>query len=74
MAGVSPQLPPKAVLTESWRDTITLLHTAATKNLPRGVDTTADWQRTIDTFAKSGLLKRAGIPSDYWDVSFAPKA
>jgi NitT/TauT family transport system substrate-binding protein len=74
MAGVSPQLPPMAVLTESWHDTTTLLHTAATKNLPPGVDATADWQRTIDTFVRSGLLKHAGTPADYWDVGFAPKA
>lgn len=69
MAGVSPQLPPKPVLTESWQDTITLLHTDATKNLPPGVDTEADWQHTIDTFVRSGLLKRTGRPSDYWDDS-----
>ncbi|HEY3606018.1 MAG TPA: ABC transporter substrate-binding protein [Pseudonocardiaceae bacterium] len=74
MAGVSPQLPPKAVLTQSWHDTVTLLHTDATKNMPPGVDTTTDWQHTIDTFVKSGLLKQAGTPADYWDVGFAPKA
>lgn len=71
MAGVSPQLPPKPVLTESWQDTITLLHTDATKNLPPGVDTEADWQHTIDTFVRSGLLKKPGRPSDYWDVNLS---
>lgn len=73
MAGVSPQLPPTPVLTTSWNDTVGLLHTASTTNLLPGVDTDGDWQHTIDVFAKSGVLKNPGKPTDYWDPDFAPK-
>ncbi|HEV3356336.1 MAG TPA: ABC transporter substrate-binding protein [Pseudonocardiaceae bacterium] len=73
MAGVSPQLPPEPVLTTSWHDTVGLLHTASTTNLPPGVDTDGDWQHTIDVFAKSGVLKNPGKPTDYWDPDLAPK-
>lgn len=74
MAGVSPQLPPTGVLTTSWNDTTKLLHTDRTKNSAPGVDTTEDWQATIDTFTRSGVLKNPGPPSEYWDAGFAPKA
>lgn len=73
MSGVGPQLPPSSVLTQSWTDTITLLHTAATRGLAPGVDTDADWQHTIDVFANSGVLRNPGKPSDYWDPAFSPK-
>lgn len=74
MQGESPQLPPKEVLMQSWQQTMKLLHTPATKDDVPGVDSEADWQHTIDVFAKAGILKHAGSPSDYWDQSFAPKS
>ncbi|MEV5719114.1 ABC transporter substrate-binding protein [Amycolatopsis mediterranei] len=74
MAGVNPQLPPAGVLTTSWADTIKLLHTDRTRTSAPGVDTAEDWQATIDTFARSGVLKNPGSPSEYWDAGFAPKA
>lgn len=74
MQGVSPQLPPKPVLTQSWQATMKLLHTSATASDPPGVDSETDWQHTIEVFVNAGMLKQAGSPADYWDRSFAPKS
>lgn len=73
MDGVSPQLPPEEVLLQSWQETMKLLHTSTTKGDAPGVNTEQDWQHTIDVFAKAGMLKNAGEPTDYWDSGFAPK-
>ena len=67
MDGASEQLPPKAVLTEQFATTLTLLHTAATEGKAPGLNTEADWQETIDVFAEAGLVKNPKAPSDYWD-------
>lgn len=69
MEGASEQLPPKAVLTEQFATTMTLLHTEATKGRAPGLNTEADWQETIDVFAEAGLVKNPKAPSDYWDSS-----
>ncbi|MFD3487404.1 MULTISPECIES: ABC transporter substrate-binding protein [unclassified Streptomyces] len=69
MEGASEQLPPKAVLTEQFATTMTLLHTESTQGKAPGLNTEADWQATIDVFAEAGLVKNPKAPSDYWDSS-----
>ncbi|MFE3588844.1 ABC transporter substrate-binding protein [Streptomyces niveus] len=69
MEGASEQLPPKAVLTEQFATTMTLLHTDATQGKAPGLNTEADWQETIDVFAEAGLVKNPKAPTDYWDSS-----
>lgn len=72
MAGVSPQLPPQAVLEQSWNETAKILHTDATANKAPGVNTDADWQKTIDVFTDAGMLTGSHKPADFYDSSFAP--
>jgi NitT/TauT family transport system substrate-binding protein len=67
MRGASAQLPSAAVLAQQFAATLTLLHTAATKHLPPGVDDESDWRATISVFADAGLIKVAQAPSAYWD-------
>ncbi|MFD4701773.1 ABC transporter substrate-binding protein [Streptomyces niveus] len=69
MEGASEQLPPKAVLTEQFATTMTLLHTDSTQGKAPGLNTEADWQETIDVFAEAGLVKNPKAPADYWDSS-----
>lgn len=69
MEGASEQLPPKAVLTEQFATTMTLLHTESTQGKAPGLNTEADWQATIDVFAEAGLVKNPKAPGDYWDSS-----
>ncbi|MFJ2033128.1 ABC transporter substrate-binding protein [Streptosporangium sp. NPDC087985] len=73
MAGASEQLPSPQVLLDQFKTTVTLLHTDATKDMAPGINTEADWQATIDTFAKAGVITKAESPATYWDESFAPK-
>jgi NitT/TauT family transport system substrate-binding protein len=73
MDGASQQLPSKKVLTEQFNETVKLLHTDATKGQAPGVNTEADWTKTITTFAEAGVIAKAGSPATYWDASFAPK-
>jgi NitT/TauT family transport system substrate-binding protein len=74
MQGASQQLPPPAVLTEQFKTTLTLLHTAATKGKAPGVNTDADWRQTIGIFAQSGVIDKAQPPATYWDASASPQA
>ncbi|MEV6603101.1 ABC transporter substrate-binding protein [Kutzneria sp. NPDC051319] len=67
MRGASAQLPSAAVLAQQFAATLTLLHTAATKDLPPGVDDESDWRATISVLATAGLIKVARAPSAYWD-------
>lgn len=69
MEGASEQLPPKAVLTEQFATTMTLLHTDSTQGKAPGLNTEADWQETIDVFVEAGLVKNPKAPADYWDSS-----
>ncbi|MDX3855071.1 ABC transporter substrate-binding protein [Streptomyces sp. AK02-01A] len=73
MAGASEQLPPRNVLSEQFKTTLTLLHTDATRGRPPGVNTEGDWQRTIDVFAEAGLVKSPKPVSEYWDSGTALK-
>jgi NitT/TauT family transport system substrate-binding protein len=73
MRGASGQLPPHAVLSEQFKTTLTLLHTDATRGKAPGVNTAADWQRTIDVFAEAGLVKSPKAVSEYWDSGTALK-
>ncbi|WP_326822383.1 ABC transporter substrate-binding protein [Streptosporangium sp. NBC_01756] len=73
MAGASEQLPSPQVLLDQFKTTVTVLHTDATKGMAPGVNTAADWQTTIDTFAKAGVITKAEAPATYWDESVAPK-
>lgn len=73
MDGASEQLPPKTVLSEQFKTTLTLLHTPSTEGKAPGVNTEADWQQTIDVFAEAGLVGTSGSVSDYWDQKSAPK-
>jgi NitT/TauT family transport system substrate-binding protein len=49
------------------------LHTDATKGRAPGTNTEADWQRTIDLFAQTGVIGKAQPPSAYWDASLSPQ-
>ncbi|MER6979481.1 ABC transporter substrate-binding protein [Streptomyces carpinensis] len=73
MAGASGQLPPAKVLSEQFATTLTLLHTDATQGKAPGVNTDADWKKTIDLFAQVGMVRNAKPVSEYWDTSAAPK-
>ncbi|MEU6744087.1 ABC transporter substrate-binding protein [Streptosporangium sandarakinum] len=73
MDGASEQLPSKQVLLDQFKTTVTLLHTDATKGMAPGVNTAADWQATIDTFVKAGVITKAEAPAAYWDESVTPK-
>ncbi|MCX4679964.1 ABC transporter substrate-binding protein [Streptomyces sp. NBC_01433] len=73
MDGASEQLPPKTVLADQFRTTLTLLHTEATKGRAPGVNAEADWQQTIDVFAEAGMVTDPGAVSEYWDEKTALK-
>ncbi|MEE1794762.1 ABC transporter substrate-binding protein [Streptomyces sp. BE308] len=73
MDGASEQLPPKTVLADQFRTTLTLLHTEATKDKAPGANTEADWQQTIDVFAEAGMVTEPGAVSEYWDQKTALK-
>jgi NitT/TauT family transport system substrate-binding protein len=73
MDGASQQLPSKKVLAEQFNATLKLLHTDATKGQAPGVNSEADWTRTITVFAEAGVIAKAQPPAAYWDASFAPK-
>ncbi|GLF98472.1 ABC transporter substrate-binding protein [Streptomyces yaizuensis] len=73
MKGASGQLPPAPVLTEQLTTTLGLLHTPATRGRAPGVNTEADWQRTIDVFAQAGLVKDPKPVREYWDSTVGPK-
>ncbi|MFC9001227.1 ABC transporter substrate-binding protein [Streptomyces microflavus] len=73
MEGASEQLPPKAVLSEQFATTLTLLHTEATEGKAPGVNTEADWQQTIDVFAEAGMVASPKDVADYWDAKTALK-
>ncbi|MFF3459164.1 ABC transporter substrate-binding protein [Streptomyces sp. NPDC002730] len=73
MQGASQQLPPKEVLSEQFKTTLTLLHTRATQGKAPGINTDADWQQTIDVFAEAGLVKSPKSVAEYWDSSTALK-
>ncbi|MER5886404.1 ABC transporter substrate-binding protein [Streptomyces sp. NPDC001941] len=66
-AVASGQLPPGSVLREQFRTTLTLLHTAATRGRAPGVNTEADWRRTLGVFRAAGLVERARPVAEYWD-------
>ncbi|MER5772161.1 ABC transporter substrate-binding protein [Streptomyces sp. NPDC001985] len=73
MKGASEQLPPEEVLAEQFRTTLTLLHTPSTRGKAPGVNTEADWQRTIDVLAEAGLVGEPRPVAEYWDSATAPK-
>ncbi|MEU6819825.1 ABC transporter substrate-binding protein [Streptomyces atriruber] len=67
MEGASEQLPPKDVLSEQFKTTLTLLHTDATKGKAPGANTEADWKQTIDVFSEAGLVEDPKSVAEYWD-------
>ncbi|MEV1044101.1 ABC transporter substrate-binding protein [Streptomyces sp. NPDC049916] len=73
MEGASEQLPPKTVLSEQFKTTLTLLHTDATEGKAPGVNTEADWQQTIDVFAEAGMVNTPKAVDAYWDTKTALK-
>ncbi len=73
MQGASGQLPPKEVLSEQFKTTLTLLHTQATQGKAPGVNAEADWQQTIDVFSEAGLVKNPKAVGEYWDSATALK-
>ena len=73
MAGKDPQMPPREVLLEQWRQTIPLLSTPATAGKAPGVNSEADWKSTIATLNEAGLLETAKEPSEYWESSISPR-
>ncbi|MET7311337.1 ABC transporter substrate-binding protein [Streptomyces sp. NPDC005134] len=73
MDGASEQLPPKNVLAEQFKTTLTLLHTASTEGKAPGVNNEADWQQTIDVFAEAGMVAKPKAVGEYWDAKAALK-
>ncbi|MFF0287083.1 ABC transporter substrate-binding protein [Streptomyces sp. NPDC005262] len=73
MDGASEQLPPKNVLAEQFKTTLTLLHTASTEGKAPGVNSEADWQQTIDVFAEAGMVAEPKAVGEYWDAKTALK-
>lgn len=73
MDGASEQLPPKNVLAEQFKTTLTLLHTSSTEGKAPGVNNEADWQQTIDVFAEAGMVAEPKAVGEYWDEKTAPK-
>jgi NitT/TauT family transport system substrate-binding protein len=73
MAGASDQLPPVPVITQQFKTTLTLLHTASTQGKTPGVNTEADWKSTIDLFHQTGLIGKAQPPATYWQADSAPQ-
>lgn len=73
MAGKDPQMPPRGVLLEQWRETIPLLTTPATAGRAPGVNAEQDWSSTIATLNEAGLLQSAKAPDEYWASSFTPR-
>ncbi|WP_326815453.1 ABC transporter substrate-binding protein [Streptomyces sp. NBC_01763] len=73
MDGASEQLPPKNVLAEQFKTTLTLLHTASTEGKAPGVNNEADWQQTIDVFAEAGMVAEPKAVGEYWDAKTALK-
>ncbi|MFJ7200438.1 MULTISPECIES: ABC transporter substrate-binding protein [unclassified Streptomyces] len=73
MDGASEQLPPKTVLSEQFRTTLTLLHTPSTEGKAPGVNDAADWQQTIDVFAEAGMVSSPKAVGEYWDENTALK-
>nr|WTB35500.1 ABC transporter substrate-binding protein [Streptomyces sp. NBC_00830] len=73
MDGASEQLPPKNVLAEQFKTTLTLLHTASTEGKAPGVNNEADWQQTIDVFAEAGMVAKPKAVAEYWDAKTALK-
>lgn len=69
MEGASEQLPPREVLSEQFKTTLTLLHTDATRGKAPGANTEADWKRTIDVFAEAGMVKSPKPVAEYWDAA-----
>ncbi|WP_030572821.1 ABC transporter substrate-binding protein [Streptomyces aureocirculatus] len=69
MDGASGQLPPREVLSEQFKTTLTLLHTDATRGKAPGTNTEADWKQTIAVFAEAGLVKQPKPVADYWDAA-----
>ncbi|MEV7192801.1 ABC transporter substrate-binding protein [Streptomyces sp. NPDC093510] len=67
MEGASEQLPPKGVLSEQFRTTLTLLHTDATEGKAPGANTEADWKQTIEVFSEAGMVKNPKSVTEYWD-------
>ncbi|MEU0834097.1 ABC transporter substrate-binding protein [Streptomyces sp. NPDC056231] len=73
MDGASEQLPPKTVLAEQFKTTLTLLHTTSTEGKAPGVNNEADWQQTIDVFAEAGMVSKPKSVAEYWDAKTALK-
>jgi NitT/TauT family transport system substrate-binding protein len=69
MEGASEQLPPKDVLSEQYKTALTLLHTDATEGTAPGVNTEADWKRTIEIFSEAGLVENPKSVTEYWDAA-----
>jgi NitT/TauT family transport system substrate-binding protein len=63
--------PDHDVLVKQFNETLTLLHTAETRTLPVGVDSSKDWQTTIGVLVKYLGLKNPAPPATYWDESIA---
>ncbi|MFC6886831.1 MULTISPECIES: ABC transporter substrate-binding protein [Actinomadura] len=73
MAGASEQLPPAPVLTEQFKTTLTLLHTASTRGKAPGVNAEDDWKQTIALFKQAGVIGKAEAPSKYWSPQAAAR-
>jgi NitT/TauT family transport system substrate-binding protein len=70
MAGVAEQAPAKEVMVKQLTLAVGLLGDASNP----GVDDEAKWTETINLMSRYGGLQQPGVPSTYWDPSFATKA
>jgi NitT/TauT family transport system substrate-binding protein len=72
MDGKDPQMPAAEVLIEQWNNTIPLLTSPESDGNAPGVNTTADWEATIDVLSTAGLIDEAKPVEEYFDASFEP--
>jgi NitT/TauT family transport system substrate-binding protein len=74
MDGKDPQMPSGDVLLEQWKETTKLLTTKNTEGEAPGVNSTEDWESTLEVLYEAGLLTKAGDVDSYFDSSFSPGA
>ena len=65
-AAVGQQLPSKSLLLTQLKDDLPTLHSGQNPNGPLGVNTKAQWAKTLSLLAQYGVVKNPGSPSEYW--------
>ena len=66
VAAVGQQLPPKSLLLTQLKYDLPTLHSGQNPNAPLGVNTKAQWTKTLSLLARYGAVKNPGSSSAYW--------